>query len=176
MQANPTPPSPLPQPFVTADQIAAYDLRLRKLENYWIITLTIAAVLGLGGSFIGYALFDSGKQIAKMQGELESSKKALETAKAEAVQEIAAKEKVALANVNKAVREALAEHKSQAVNTWLTEERQQRIARDNLQSNWIRVIYEAATANPESDRGANGHWQGVLRAQNALVKKEIAPQ
>lgn len=176
MQANPVPPGTPPQPSVTADQIAAYDLRLRKLENYWIVTLTIAAVLGVGGSFIGYALFDSAKQIARIQGELESSKKALESTKAEAVQEIAAKEKAALANVYKAVQDALAEHKSQAVNAWLAEERQQRIARDNLQSNWIRVIYETAAANPESDRGANGYWQSALRSQTALVKKEIAPQ
>lgn len=176
MQANPPPPNLPPQPPVTADQIAGYEARLRKLENYWIITLTIAAVLGLGGSFIGYALFDSGKQIARLQGDVENSKKALETAKVDTIKELDAKEKTALTNLDKAVQDALAEYKMRTVNGWLAEERQQRIALDNLQSKWIRLIYDASTRNTPTDSGANGHWQRELINNAALVGKEIPQQ
>ena len=147
--------------------------RVRKLENYWYVTLALAAILGIGGAFLGNSLSDAKSQISQLNVEVADASRGLTGAKELAVREISSARTEAIASVGGSVDASLAQARERTVALWLAEERQQREVRDTKQAKWIKFIYAQAGANLPTSNGANGWWQYSILKQSSLVQQEL---
>ena len=154
-------------------KIDATSKTVQKLENYWYITLAIAAILGLGGAFLGNSLSDAKRQIDQLKIDVATASGDLVTKRAAALREISEAQTVAVASAASAVQNSIAATRQTTVESWLREERQLREARDSAQSRWIKFIYEQADAHGDTTRGANGWWQNALQKHKSLVTTQL---
>ena len=176
------------------------DNRLRKVEQHWHVTLAIAAILAVGGGFIGTTLYETTKQVAALKTDTADLTKTVPKLRDEALGQLDKAKLDAVATLKKSASMAVDSFRSTAFEHWLKEERatresrqrelevtisslqgalkeerQQREAKDAVQTKWLRNIYQqAASTGMPKHEGANGWWQSNLIAGNAKAQEELA--
>jgi hypothetical protein len=154
--------------------------RILELEIKWKITVGVATVLGLSlGGLLIFAvtttkgLSDASDAVTTANRKVGEARAELETTRTNILRNVTQIEGDASKRLATSVEAALAASRDKQVSIWLADERVRRERHDAIQDRWINHIYSTAVASPESDRGANGYWQGGIRLKQSQVAAEL---
>lgn len=158
----------------------ALERRILELEIKWKITVGVATALGLSlGGLLIFAvtttkgLSDASDAVNAATKKVGEARAELETTRTNILRNVTQEERNATRRVAVTVEAALDASRDNQVSTWLADERVRRERHDAIQDRWINHIYSAAVSAPESDRGANGYWQGGIRLKQSQVAAEL---